>query len=56
MMVRCIFTLNGSSGNLDVMEKKERKPRDFRVGRSASEDHIKHICFVCVFYIVIFIV
>jgi hypothetical protein len=40
-MVRSVFILNESRGKLEVVEKKERKPRDFRVGESADEDQIR---------------
>ena len=40
-MVRSVLTLNESRGKLEVVEKKERKPRDFRVGESADEDQIR---------------
>ena len=40
-MVRSVFILNGSRGKLEVVEKKERKPEDFRVGESADEDQIR---------------
>ena len=43
MMVRGVFILNESRGKLEVVEKKERKPRDFRVDESADEDQIRHI-------------
>ena len=56
MMVRDVCILNESWGKLEVMEKKEHKPGDFRVGRSVDDDHIIHIWymwFVYMFYIVI---
>ena len=37
-MVRSVFILNESRGKLKVVEKKECKQRDFRVGESADED------------------
>ena len=40
-MVRSVFILNESRGKLEVVEKKERKPRDVRVGESADEDQIR---------------
>ena len=40
-MVRSVFILNESRGKLEVVEKKERKPGDFRVGESADEDQIR---------------
>jgi len=43
MMVRGVFILNESRGKLEVVEKKECKPRDFRVGESADEDQIRQI-------------
>jgi len=43
MMVRGIFILNELRGKLKVVEKKEHKPRDFRVGESADEDQIRQI-------------
>ena len=43
MMVRGIFILNESRGKLEVVEKKECKPRDFRVGESGDEDQIRQI-------------
>jgi hypothetical protein len=41
MMVRSIVILNELKGKLEVVEKKERIPKDFRVDRSVDEDHIK---------------
>jgi hypothetical protein len=43
MMVINVFILNESRGKLEVTENKEHKPRDFRLGRSASEDHIRQL-------------
>ena len=43
MMVRGVFILNESRGKLEVVEKKERNPGDFRVGESVDEDHMRHI-------------
>jgi hypothetical protein len=40
-MVRSVFILNESRGKLEVVEKKERKLGDFRVGESADEDQIR---------------
>ena len=45
-MVRSVFILNGSRGKLEVVEKKERIPEDFRVDRSVDEDHIKSNIYV----------
>jgi len=36
MMVRGVFILNESRGKLEIVEKKERKPRDFRVGENCN--------------------
>jgi hypothetical protein len=41
MMVGSVVVLNELKGKLKVVEKKERIPEDFRVDRSADEDHIK---------------
>jgi len=41
MMVRSVVVLNELKGKLEVVEKKERIPKDFIVDRSADEDHIK---------------
>ena len=44
-MVRSVFILNESRGKLEVVEKKEHKPGDFRVGESVDEDQIdRDIC------------
>ena len=39
-MVRSVFILNESRGKLEVVEKKERTPEDFRVDRSVDEDQL----------------
>ena len=46
MMVTSVVVLNELNGKLEVVEKKERIPEDFRVDRSVDEDHIKKIIYV----------
>ena len=41
MMVKSVVILNELKGKLEVVEKKECIPEDFRVDRSIDEDHIK---------------
>ena len=38
MRVRSVVVLNELKGKLEVVEKKERIPEDFRVDRSVDED------------------
>jgi hypothetical protein len=40
-MVRSDVILNELKGKLDVVEKKEHISEDFKVDRSADEDHLK---------------
>ena len=46
MMVTSVVVLNELNGKLEVVEKKERIPEDFRVDRSVDEDHIKSNIYV----------
>ena len=43
MMVRDVFILNELRGKLEVVEKKEHKPKYFKVGENVDEDKIRQI-------------